>query len=474
MASRPRFYSSGMEGHLKPSSGDILARHFTTHNLGEILRARRAKLSRGVDRVDVVTFEKAFLGSLDSVVRKLLDGSYRFTPYLEKLVSKGRGRPPRLIARPTVRDKLALWAIKDALHEMLPEMVPSKLPNQVIREFVAVLDESPGQSIVKVDIESFYDSIDRDLLLKTLDGMLRSEVVARLVRESINCPIVPAHFRKTDLNSFVLKDGVPQGLPISNFLAHVYLSSFDADMSLRDVAYFRYVDDILVLVPESRVNEVTEWIREGLARLGLSPNTKKSKPHAYTEKFEFLGYEVESGKVRPKRTSVDKYVRSIAALFNSLRRKVLPRRGDFNGWSDEDFAELFIEELNELITGAISGGRQYGWVFYFNESNDLSVFALTDRIIKKFARRTDLLTNDQRSRIKRCIRSVHETRHSKGGGYVRNYDSISSVSDKRGFLVRFGYISRADTRGPRQLEELYEEVLETRLHRLERDVGFIS
>lgn len=456
------------------AEAEVVSRHLSAENLLSTLRARRAKLSRGTDRVDVVTFERTAVESLNIVCRKLNAGTFKFSPYLEKLVSKGRGRPPRLIARPTVRDKLVLWGLKDVLHELLPEMVPSELPNQVVRAFVAELSANKGCSVIRVDILAFYDQIDRAILLQRLGELVVEEKIVALVKSSISCPIVPPGFRKDDLSEYVSKDGVPQGLPTSNFLANLYLSDFDNRMKSAFGSYFRYVDDMLVVVNEQHVGAVTSLVDKLLGEIGLTVNKNKSKAYRFDEQFEFLGYEVVSGKVRPKKASLDKYLRSLAALFNGLKRRALPRRGTFSTWSDWDFAELFVAELNELIAGAISKGRQYGWVFYFNEANDLTPFALADTVIRRFARRTDLLTNDQRSRIKRCIRAVHETRHSKGAGYVKNYDRIETPADKLAFLKAYGYLDRHEVLGLEAVEMLYEKTLEDRLNKLEKDIGFIS
>jgi len=452
----------------------VLAKNFDVANIRELFKARRSRLSRGVDRVDVDSFERHGFNALDGLADKMIGGTFKFSPYLEKLVSKGRGRNPRLIARATVRDKLVLWAMKDALHEILPGMVPSKLPNQVVREFVAYLAERAGHSVVRVDIESFYDTIDRGELLSLLNSAIGEVGFVQVIEGSIASPIVPAAYRKSEKSSYEQLAGVPQGLPTSNFLANVYMIPFDEKVSAEFRAYVRYVDDMVLIVPKDEAASTYNYIVDGLRKIGLSANRIKSKIYSYEDTFEFLGYEVSSGKVGPKRGSFDKFLRSVAALFNGLRRKALPNRRIFSDWDDKEFADLFIDELNELITGAVSKGRQYGWVFYFNESNDLTRFALVDSVVKRFSRRTDLLTNAQRSRIKRCVRAVHESRHSKGGGYVKNYDRIDSVGDKIKFLVRYAYLGRDEVVSAARVEEIYDSVLEQRLSRLERDVGFIS
>lgn len=452
----------------------VSLKHFAVPFLLETLRTRRARLSRGVDRVDADAFERSAAEVLPRVSERLIDGNFRFSPYLEKLVSKGRSRHPRVIAKPTVRDKLVLWALKEVLHELLPGMVPRSLPNQVVRELVSALSDRPGVAILRFDIESFYDRINRDRLFSVLKEALGEGPLLKVLQSSVDSPIVPAAYRRHELPGFRVSVGVPQGLPISNILAHIYLRGIDATLFTQGHKYLRYVDDILLLAPLEEVEAISAIVRQSLLEIGLAVNESKSRVFEFNQEFEFLGYEIQRGRVRPKKASVDKYLRSIAGLFSCLRKRVLPRRGRFSGWSDEDFADLFIDELNELVTGAISGGKQYGWVFYFNESNDLNPFVLADAMIRRFARRTDLLTNYQRSRIKKCVRSVFETRHSKMAGYVKNYDEIVTVGDKMEFLQSYGYLERGALRSAAEVEALYETTRDSRLSRLERDVGLIS
>ncbi|UKE62332.1 hypothetical protein KM539_01885 [Xanthomonas translucens pv. poae] len=186
-----------------------------------------------------------------------------------------------------------------------------------------------------------------------------------------------------------------------------------------------------------------------------------------------MGYEIQGGVARPRRGSVEKFVRSIAALFSNLRKKRFNGRKS-ESWTDEEAGRVFIEELNEKITGAIFGSKQYGWVFYFNESTDLSAFNKVDNIIKKMARRTEHLTNEMRSSIKKTVRSHYESKYNKTGGYIVNYDLLSSVQLKLDYLVRLKYIERNHAMTSESIERLYFQRINEKLARLEKDVGLIS
>lgn len=454
---------------------EVLKKKLDPVELVRIFRRKQAKLGRGVDRIDSAAFERRMSVEVGHASRKAINGKLKFSPYQELLISKGRDKPPRVIARPTIRDNLVLSALKDALHEELPADVPRKLPNQVIRELLNALKVHKGASILRFDIKSFYDSIPHAKLLPMVRKRVGNGLALGLIREAISGYIVPEGYRRLELSKYAIRRGVPQGLPISNFLAHIYLSRIDQKLSDLVLAYFRYVDDILVITTDDEAIEVDKSFSKSLAGLGLKVNKEKSRAIGRGEKFDFLGYEIDGGFARPRRASIEKFIRSIAAMFSSFHRgRFIGRRSD--SWSPDERGWVFVEELNERITGAINGGKQYGWVFYFNESTDLSVFAGIDSVIKKMAYRTDELTSGMRHAIKTTLRAYHESKYSKLAGYILNYDANSSIEDKANFLLRLKYVERSALGGmsDQAIDALYASRVSERLSRLEKDVGLIS
>ncbi|WP_252365660.1 reverse transcriptase domain-containing protein, partial [Acinetobacter pittii] len=75
-----------------------------------------------------------------------------------------------------------------------------------------------------------------------------SNTFIRLINQSLN----PKNLK--DINSI---EGVPQGLSISNTLAHIYLIDIDKHfISQKHLSYFRFVDDILIFCNEQNITEI--------------------------------------------------------------------------------------------------------------------------------------------------------------------------------------------------------------------------
>lgn len=451
-------------------------RHMDKSALKEIFFRRKASLTPGVDRVNVEAFEKKIDAVLDVTVRKLHEDKFKLSPYLELLISKGKASFPRVVVRPTIRDKLVLIALKEVLHDSFPAHVPRDLPNQVVREVLNSLATHGDCEIVRADIKSFYDSIPHSRLGKSLAKIAPNPAMLSLLLQSIKVAVVPPFHRKEDLNNLVNRRGIPQGLPISNYLANFYLKNLDQKMKAESLSYHRYVDDIVTIVPIGAGKDSLKSLSRKLRPLGLSFNDKKTQIIEAQGAFEFLGYQVRDGKARPRQKSVERFIRSIASFFSMLKQEKLPRRVRPATWSDEDFANMFVEELNEKITGAISGNKQYGWVFYYNESTDLSVFGQIDAIVKKMARNTDLLTNAQRRMIKSTLRAYWESKHSKTSGYIFNYELIKANWQKAEFLWKKGYFERQHVvrMSPAKIDLEFSRKVSIRLMGLDQDVGVVS
>ena len=59
--------------------------------------------------------------------------------------------------------------------------------------------------------------------------------------------------------------GVPQGLPISNILASIYLLEFDKIYKTNTcISYFRYVDDILIFTSNKNKKKIKESIEDNI------------------------------------------------------------------------------------------------------------------------------------------------------------------------------------------------------------------
>ena len=76
---------------------------------------------------------------------------------------------------------------------------------------------------MKIDVSKFYSSINRKKLMKIIRRKIRKKEIVSLIENAITTETVLLPVKLTDKKEKKEK-GVPEGLPISNALANIYLT----------------------------------------------------------------------------------------------------------------------------------------------------------------------------------------------------------------------------------------------------------
>ena len=446
---------------------------------------------RGIDGISGMSFAEGLEEKITQISIKIIDQKYRYTPYLEIVKSKGRGKAPRIISKPAVKDKLVLFAIKEELHKLFPECVPGKLPNSYVREIKEKLIAMEGKDAyyLKIDIKGFYDNLNRGVILSAIKEVSGCDSFVTLVRRALVNKTVPKSYKKKDSEKYRTAVGVPQGLSISNILAEIYMKEFDDYFSSKALAYYRYVDDILIVSEKSAIDSLEDEVYEKLSAIGLSSHDydaddRKSEKGNVSDQFQYLGYEISSTEVTVKEATVIRYIESIVSMFTRFKHNAEKRERESKFLNVEQIKEIFVLELNEKITGAISENKKYGWMFYFIEINDIYLLHKIDGIIAKQFERLDLFdnrapqrrSNGNKNGLCSLVRTYYAIKYDLLGGYVHNYGLYESRADKLGYLVKFGYIAHYDDKAytDEEIDKMFISAKKSKLLKLEMDIGSIS
>lgn len=350
--------------------------------------------TKGIDRLNGFQFNKNIDEQCSVINRKCLSSQYQFTPYAEVLQLKGRDKYPRVIGIPTIRDRLVLNQLKHILSHTFPEYVPKNRANTLIHKIsreiknIEVVGNSVSTRVFGCDIVKFYDEIDRDLLLKFLRKRIKSNKVLKLLESAITTPTVPRSYRQKDIKKYTTTKGVPQGLAISNILAAIYLAEFDVELGQQQIHYYRYVDDILIFGDALLVDSTKILVEKRLAELGLKthPVSEGGKSHLspLTGQFGYLGYWFHIPKITVRPQTIERFLQSIVGKFSDYTHNKASRLEHYKYLDEGRLKEIFLSELNERISGAISEKRRYGWISYFSEITDIELLRRLDRLIAGF------------------------------------------------------------------------------------------
>lgn len=464
----------------EPDSTSLFEYMFSAASLQAVFNERFIDNSaKGIDRLNGFQFSGRSIAELTIASNKCLNGSFRFAPFLEKLKLKGRGKPPRIIGVPIVRDRVILHQLQKYLAAIFPERVPKNIASTYVRQISEDMKGLDPLStwVCSTDIKTFYDSIQPERLNKEIAKKVKCERALKLISHALRTPTLPKNTKKTQRSKFQHSEGVPQGLAISNILASIYMQVIDdAFNDTPGITYFRYVDDVLMYGSEELIRSSYKSLKGRLNRRGLSLHglgSGKTQITPISNTFGYLGYTFSWPKITVRDATIERFLQSVAEKLTEYKHNKIKRLERQKYLTKDRLVEIFFMELNEKITGAISGNKRYGWVAYFNQITDISLLYKMDQAILGMLKRMQEINAQAPSTVKKLSRAYYEMKFNPKGGYVRNYDEITTSAQKISFLAARGRIDPDIPLTDKQIDEIYDEYLKAVLAAMHSDEGEI-
>lgn len=450
-------------------ASQIFKRKYNLKNLNstyeEIINKTTAS---GIDKITKYNFDKIKDEQLKLINNKVVNGTYKFTFYKEKLILKNRTSLPRMISVPTIRDRIVM----KLLHELLMETFEIKL--RLVQSIMSeiIIESAKYDSYIKIDIKNFFGSIDHRLLLKKIGTKIRKKEIIDLINGSITNPTVNQYHRKRNTVK-KNKEGVPQGVPIANVLAEIYMKDIDVKFrSSSTFSYFRYVDDIIIFCKNSDSekikSDITSYIENDLK---LSVNPDKTYPGEIKNGFSFLGYAIQNDglnlKCRVKEESVMKMENSIVSLFIKYKKsngKVSPKE--------------FAFYLNLKITGSIiedvekGKNKKYGWLFFYSQINDIKILYHLDYLVSSFIDKYDMNAALKDIEVKKFVKSYYEiTQRRSKSNYIFRPNKLS-IKQKKVLLNRTLGVPLQKLHSEENIEKYFNLKINRKIKELEEDIQF--
>ncbi len=379
----------------------------------------RYKSARGVDRISNRLFQERLTENINIIYRKVHNGTYQFSQYREKLISRGAERYPRVISIPTIRDKLTQKAIAEILELSFGAQTP--LLHSIINDVLLAYRSGLYQRVLRLDVKDFYPSIKHDLLMKKVHKKIKKKELLHLISNAISRRTVT----QPSKSKSVTNKGVPQGLSISNILANIYLLEMDKKyLNIPTIRYFRYVDDILIFCQEGDIDKIHAEITADCTTLGLNlhsdmNNPSKTSNASAADGFTYLGYQFNNTKITVRKKSIEHFRESIIKILTNYK------------YSDTQDLVFLKWALDLRITGCVFNKSKYGWLFFFSQIDDLSLLGSLDHFIQAQIKRF----NVKQLKIKNFLKAYHEiTKNLSKTTYVPNFDKLS-VDEKHKILI---------------------------------------
>jgi hypothetical protein len=428
------------------------------------LQARGAQPVR--DGIGTTAWAKDLSSNLRWLNRKLRRFDYRFSGYQLLLKPKGRGKVPREISLARIQDRIALRCMASFMRSV-SSTAAAPLPQDTISRVVQALASGAYTHFLKLDIQNFYPTIDHNWLRSVLKREFVSDDIASLFMGAVSAPTVPKGMATPKHRN---TRGIPQGLAISNALAELCLQHLDNEMRSENFAYFRFVDDVLVLLPTSSEALAMTSAQRLLKMAGLEvhPVGSKSKSvkGAISDGFEYLGYRFEWPRVSVRSSSVLRIEERLARAFTAYRYACV--RAEARPAQLEVAKRRLAWHVDLVITGCRFDGHNVGWLAYFSQIRHQQLLHHLDNMLASKAKRFNAENVTFKSFV--VAYRLLASRRRDQSGYVPDFDSWT-VAQKGSLLADvFGITANTEE----EVERYFDQRIRREVRDLERDVESVA
>jgi RNA-directed DNA polymerase len=340
-------------------NNELMAEVLARANLHQAYqRVCRNKGAPGVDGVTVDGLKAELQKHWPRIKTELRLGHYRPQAIRAVDIPKPDGGT-RTLGIPTVMDRLIQQAIRQVLTPLFDPHFsassygyrPGRSAQQAVRRAREMIEDGYDW-VVDLDLETFFDRVNHDILMSRLARRIKDKVLLKLIRAYLEAGMMAGGIVSART------EGTPQGGPLSPLLSNILLDELDKELEQRGHRFCRYADDCNIYVKSERAGErvLASVSRFLVKRLKLKVNPAKSGV-ARPSQRGFLGYSVHQSRSDGIRLKVSpKAVKRLR-----LKLKTLFRRGRGRN------LRMFIAELAPVLRGWINYYRHIGVTSILNE-----------------------------------------------------------------------------------------------------------
>lgn len=375
-------------------------------------RVKENQGSSGVDGIRIEDIETIGIEKyLREIQKELMDGRYVPSPVKRVMIPKPDGKQ-RPLGIPTVRDRIVQMATKIAIEPVFEAdfkncsygFRPKRSAKQAL-EVVRKACNNKGYYVVDADIQTFFDNVNQEKLMKLVEQRISDRRILKLIRQWLKAGVLYENVLEiSDL-------GTSQGSVISPLLANIYLNTLDRlweKYGLTHGKLVRYADDSVIICKNKKsANHALELLGYIMGKLDLTLHPVKTKIVCLwdgKEGFDFLGmHHRRFNKTRkdgrpygelyqyPCKKAMKKIKRIVKENINSRRLLIMSE-----------------DELIKVINPKIIGWRNY----YKTKTDTKWMHALDWYIICTFVRWYN--KKHQRPRHLSQMKKVRMTLNEKG------------------------------------------------------------
>jgi group II intron reverse transcriptase/maturase len=329
-----------------------LLHHITPELLTQSFYGLKRQASAGVDGVTWKEYEGLLPERIPRLHRAIHTGAYRALPSRRVFIPKADGRQ-RPLGIASIEDKVVQQAVSTVLSAIYEEdflgfsygFRQGRGQHDALDALTEAIRWHKVNWILDADIQSFFDEVDHDWMLRFLEHRIADRRILQLIRRWLKAGVIENGRRVPSVK------GTPQGAVASPLLANIYLhyaldlwvQAWRKKQAQGEVYVVRYADDVVMgFQKEGDARAMHKALAERLAKFGLSlhpdktrliefgrfaEENRRARGQGRPETFDFLGFTHCCGKDRQGifqviRLTVKKRMRAtLAAIRESLLRR---------------------------------------------------------------------------------------------------------------------------------------------------------
>jgi group II intron reverse transcriptase/maturase len=340
----------------------------------------------GVDGLTWQDYEVDLKRKLEDLHARVHRGAYRPQPSRRVYIPKPDGRE-RPLAVAALEDKIVQRATAAVLGAIYEEdflgfsygFRPGRGAHDALDALVVAISGRKVNWILDADIQSFFDTVSQDWLVRFLEHRIGDPRIIRLIRKWLRAGVLEDEIVN------VSETGTGQGAVISPLLANIYLH-YVLDLwaerwrrreATGDMIIVRYADDFIVgFEHEADARRFLDMMRERFKEFALSLNTQKTRLIEFgrfaaqnrkrrglgkPESFSFLGFTFICGKSRrgkflverkPRRDRMRAKLKMIKAELRRRMHQPIPEQGKWLRAVVTGYFNYFAVPTASRATGA--------------------------------------------------------------------------------------------------------------------------